>query len=117
MTHYCPKCGQRVLLRYGVHLSPRRADIFDVIKRASKYGGVSSLNLEGMFGKNVVKVHVSDINKLLTNVGYAIICSRTGCARGFYRLVKIRRKSNAKFDPTSTIPVRTSIKIPEQIHP
>ena len=91
MTHYCPKCGQRVLLRYGVHLSPRRADIFDVIRRATKHGGIRSDTLEGMFGKGTVKVHVSDINKLLTSVGYAIICSRTGCARGFYRLVKIRK--------------------------
>ena len=31
MTHTCPHCGQRMTLRHGVRLSPREADLFDLI--------------------------------------------------------------------------------------
>ena len=34
----CPNCGQRLLIRHGVRLSPRLADIFDVIAHSGKYG-------------------------------------------------------------------------------
>jgi hypothetical protein len=34
----CPCCGQRLLIRYGVALSPRLADLLDVIERAGEQG-------------------------------------------------------------------------------
>jgi hypothetical protein len=34
----CPQCGQRLLMRHGVRLSPRLADIFDVIERRGEFG-------------------------------------------------------------------------------
>ena len=86
-THFCPRCGQRVLLRLGVLLSPRRADVFDAIQRQNRYGGIRSDALAGMFGNsNVVKVHISQINKILALKGYRIVCEREGCAKGFYRI-------------------------------
>jgi hypothetical protein len=87
MTLTCPHCGQRVLLRLGVHLSPRRADVFDAIARQSKYGGIQGRALSAMFGGvRCVRVHISDINKLVRAKGWEIVCEREGCARGFYRL-------------------------------
>lgn len=35
----CPHCGQRMLTRLGVQLSPRQADLFDLIYRSSGGGG------------------------------------------------------------------------------
>lgn len=91
MTLYCPHCGQRVLLRLGVHLSPRRADVFDAIARQSKYGGIRADALAAMFGKlTLVRVHINHINKLLAPNGWQIVCEREGCAMGFYRIKKRR---------------------------
>jgi hypothetical protein len=87
----CPCCGQKVYLRRGAILSPRRADVFDMIDQQSKRGGIRSDVLIGLFGKAVI-VHVSDINKLLRPKGWEIFCAREGSARGFY---KIRRIKNA----------------------
>ncbi len=30
---HCERCGQRVLTRHGVHLSPKLADIFDAVEQ------------------------------------------------------------------------------------
>jgi len=93
-AHFCPCCGQRVMLRLGVLLSPRRADVFDAIERQSNYGGIRSDALAGMFGgSNVVKVHVNQINKILAPKDWRIVCEREGSAKGFYR---IRRGLNGR---------------------
>ena len=34
----CPCCGQRMLLRHGVALSPRLADLFDMVEHAGERG-------------------------------------------------------------------------------
>jgi hypothetical protein len=34
----CPHCGQRMLMRHGVRLSPKLADIFDMIEHAGERG-------------------------------------------------------------------------------
>jgi hypothetical protein len=34
----CPCCGQRLLVRHGVALSPRLADLFDLIERSGQRG-------------------------------------------------------------------------------
>jgi hypothetical protein len=91
MTLYCPRCGQRVLRRLGVMLSPRQADVFDMIQRQGKYGGIRIDTLADVFGKSVVKVHVCAINKLLATNGWQIVCKREGSAKGFYLIRKIKR--------------------------
>ena len=90
MTLYCPHCGQRVLLRLGADLSPRQADVFDVIERQTKRGGIRSDVLAGMFkgGDGCLKVHISNINKKLAPNGWQIVCERRGCKMGFYRIVE-----------------------------
>ena len=35
---HCRHCGQLILMRCGVRLSPRLADIFDMIERAGDHG-------------------------------------------------------------------------------
>lgn len=85
MTLYCSHCGQKILLRHGVQLSPRRAEIFDVINHHNKRGGIRSDVLANQFGgSNCVKVHVNHINKLLR--GWEIFCQREGSGKGFYRI-------------------------------
>lgn len=44
----CPHCGQRMLVRHGVQLSPKLADIFDAIERCGKFG-ISKEELGVMF--------------------------------------------------------------------
>ena len=95
MTLSCPRCGQRVVLRLGALLSPRRADVFDAIKQQNKYGGIRSDVLAGMFkGDKCVQNHIKDINKLLN--GWQIVCERKGSARGFYRIRQCRASSELK---------------------
>jgi len=81
-------------MRFGARLSPKQADIFDVIERQSGRsprhkrsgnGGIRSDVLASMFGgSNVVKVHISAINKLLMPQGWRIVCVSEGSAKGFY---------------------------------
>jgi hypothetical protein len=39
----CPLCGQRMLIRHGVALSPRQADIFDLIENSGERGVLNSV--------------------------------------------------------------------------
>jgi hypothetical protein len=86
--HFCPCCGQRVLLRLGVLLSPRQADVFDVIQRQNKCGGIRMDTLADLFKGNrgCLKVHISNINKKLALRGWRIVCEREGSTKGFYRI-------------------------------
>ena len=104
MTHYCPACGQRVLLRLGAMLTDREAEIFDLIKRQSKYGGIrSDALINGGGGRKVVAVHVCNINKKLAKQGWRIVCQREGSAKGFYRVVK--QEHNYGIRPVGTVMV------------
>ena len=38
MDNVCPCCGQRLLVRHGVRLSPKLADLFDLIERSGGRG-------------------------------------------------------------------------------
>jgi hypothetical protein len=38
VTETCPTCGQRMLVRHGVKLSPRLADFFDLIEQSGERG-------------------------------------------------------------------------------
>lgn len=87
----CPHCGQRMLIRYGVKLSPKLADIFDAIEN-SKDRGIDLETLSWMFypdskkqdAKNIVKVSISHINDLLVETDLRI---RSECRYGAYRVV------------------------------
>ena len=66
----CPHCGQRVLTRHGVELSPKLADIFDSVWVAGS-GGLSKEELATMYfgssnrtdGKRAAAVAISNINE------------------------------------------------------
>lgn len=94
MTLYCAKCGQRVLLRLGVLLSPTRADVFDAIQRQSKYGGIRVDTLAHMFAKTpaCMKVHINHINKILRPKHWEIVCERQGSSKGFYKVKRLEEK-------------------------
>jgi hypothetical protein len=72
MIAVCPHCGQRMLLRFGVRLSPHLADIFDMIERAGDRG----VRIESIVGalyagkptaaaRQAVKTNIIHINERL----------------------------------------------------
>lgn len=77
----CPQCGQRVIVRHGVALSPKKLDMFDMIERATPArGGISIDTLAEIFysdksakdGRNAVKVTVNQINDLFASTDITI---------------------------------------------
>lgn len=72
MTDTCQTCGQRVLIRHGAKLSPRSADIFDMIEKSGKRG-IPIETLSWVFysdkskraAAKLVAVHVNRLNDLL----------------------------------------------------
>ena len=78
-SYECPTCHQRILIRHGVRLSPRLADIFDAIERREKAGEFEEI-LAVMFygGKpkrdayNAIKVNIAHINDKLVETCYRI---------------------------------------------
>ena len=92
----CPHCGQRMMyMRAGARLSPQKARIFDVIKRAGA-GGISgddiieSLRLE--IGKNCLRAHVWQINEILQRFGAEVHIVAYGSK--LFRMID-ERKENA----------------------
>jgi hypothetical protein len=82
----CPHCGARMLVRHGVRLPPKKADLFDMIERSSNIG--SSLTQHALaeifypsfsehHGKANVRVMVSQINDLFESTD-VIIRARGG---------------------------------------
>lgn len=79
----CPCCGQRVLIRLGVRLSPRLADIFDMIER-SGLSGVASEVLIGVFypdrpceaARACLKSNISHLNVMLAETDFEVRASR-----------------------------------------
>lgn len=75
----CPHCGQRMLIRHGVQLSPKQADIFDMIER-SKDRGVPPAVLRDVFFANRparaayagVKAFVWQINEKLAETDLCV---------------------------------------------
>jgi hypothetical protein len=70
----CPCCGQRMLIRHGVKLSPKKADMFDVIARVTEADSrITVETLAGIFypgiaagdAKAAVRVTINQINDLL----------------------------------------------------
>ena len=86
----CPSCGQRLLMRHGIKLSPKKADLLDAIEDASKgRGGIEISVLVGMLYPGVSKqvalarlrVQISQLNSLLLSTNHRVVSPR----RGLYR--------------------------------
>jgi hypothetical protein len=68
----CPHCHQRMLMRHGVRLPPRCADLFDMIENTGARG-VLCETLAWVFysdkttraAKELVAVHINHINDFL----------------------------------------------------
>ncbi len=79
MTDVCPHCGQRMLLRHGVKLSPKQADIFDHIEHSGTRGVPPDV-LAWVFYPNSTKrnaqlalqVHVNQLNDRMGEAGLQI---------------------------------------------
>jgi hypothetical protein len=79
----CPCCGQRVLIRHGVRLSPRLADLFDMIERSGA-NGVASDVLIGVFypdralaaARACLKSNISHLNAVLAETEFEVRAGR-----------------------------------------
>jgi hypothetical protein len=88
----CPHCGQRMLVRHGVRLSPLLADLFDIIARSGESGIAASVLADIFYpgkptdgARNCIRQNVRWINERLVETDVSI----TGdgpTMRGFYRI-------------------------------
>jgi hypothetical protein len=93
----CPHCGQRMLMRHGVHLPPKLADLFDTIERTGE-AGISTEVLRGVLypgkstrdARNCVKAQVYHLNDLLAETDIEVRAS----SHDPYYKVKKRTKSD-----------------------
>lgn len=78
----CPHCGQRVLIRLGAQLSPRQADLFDLIERASSRGGEhvevlgwawAGAERSKLRQRYLIKATIYGINERLASTDYRIV--------------------------------------------
>ena len=75
----CKCCGQRLLVRHGVQLSPLLADLLDMVERTGK-AGISCETLAGIFypgksdfdGRNCVRTNVSHLNARLAETDFEV---------------------------------------------
>ena len=77
MNDACPHCGQKVLVRLGVMLSPRLTEIFDVIERSwnrrttrEVFGWMFYGNKSKRDGQRCVAVSINHINGKLCSTDY-----------------------------------------------
>jgi hypothetical protein len=79
MKMLCPHCGQALPeTRLGVRLTPLKASIFDLVKRAGPDGILSS-ELQARIGTKTrasLKSHIWQINDAIGEVGYRIVNDR-----------------------------------------
>ena len=78
----CPNCGQRLLIRHGVSLPPRCADIFDMIERAGDRGVLNEVLCWVFYSDKpkrdaarLVAVHINRINDFLQSTDVRISTS------------------------------------------
>ena len=91
----CPHCNQPMdNNRVGIRLSPLQAAIFDVIK-ASGDTGVTSQSIRTIVYENrrapklsAIKVHIWQINEVLQETEYMIICEQPEWRNWHWRLIK-----------------------------
>jgi DNA-binding SARP family transcriptional activator len=80
---FCPHCGQPLLIRYGVKLTPKKAELMDLIERRAAGVAIGTL-AETLYpgapanrAYERVKTTVCQINDLLAATDYRIV-SRAG---------------------------------------
>jgi len=85
----CEACGQRILVREGVPLSPLKAELYDSIMHSGK-NGIDAETLGWIHFPNsenkkrqvqCVKVHVGQLRDLLAGTRTTIECSKDGLYR------------------------------------
>ena len=92
----CKCCGQRLLVRHGVQLSPILADLLDMIERTGK-AGITCEALASIFypnksdhdGRNCVRANMTHLNARLAETDIEIRCDgyrRDSC----YHVIKRR---------------------------
>lgn len=92
----CKCCGQRLLTRHGVRLSPILADLFDMIERTK--AGITSETLAGIFypnksdkdGRNCVHVNMAHLNNKLAETNIEIRATRSKRDEP-YRIIRRRK--------------------------
>ena len=94
MTKCCPHCHQPMPeWRAGVRLSPLKAHIFDVIKRADCEGvsieTINALCFDGCSTAVNVRTHIHQINDALAGTDIQIRGGSAGMV-GFFHIVKQR---------------------------
>ncbi len=94
----CPHCGQRMLTRLGVQLSPRQADLFDLIENATPRGGEPIDVLGWVWAGTertvlqrayLIKATIYGINERLAGTDYRIVGD--GHRPVTYKLIKRRQ--------------------------
>lgn len=76
---FCPHCGQPILVRYGVKLTPKKAALLDLIER--RRAGLALANLAAVLYPGVainracerIKTQVCQINDLMAGTDYRIV--------------------------------------------
>ena len=76
---FCPHCGQPLLIRYGVKLTPKKAELLDLVERRAAgvaIGALAETLYAGVSTKRAhdrIKTQVCQINDLLAATDYRII--------------------------------------------
>ena len=74
MTEVCPACGQPVLVRHGIRLQRKKAELLDLIERHTAHGGIALNRLAWLTypddprliaRQRRVRVHINQLNDLL----------------------------------------------------
>jgi len=75
----CPTCGARLRMkRFGIEMSPLKAQLLDIV-RASGNDGVESeallerLPIKGVKRQRTLNVHINQINEAMTDTPWRII--------------------------------------------
>ena len=94
----CSLCGQPLLTRYGVRLTPLLADIFDMVERAGDYGMPLERKVAAIYGDRptpaaaqTLKVNVHHLNVKLEETNFRV--RMIPLRHGTYRLVKAGRRT------------------------
>ena len=75
MTEVCPACGQPILMRCGIRLQRKKAELFDVIEKYTRHGNGIELDRLAWLTypddprliarQRRVRVHINQLNDLL----------------------------------------------------
>jgi hypothetical protein len=95
MIDVCPTCGQPILMRHGVRLSPTKAAIFDMIERRQDGIALSSLaetlypGVDHHLAVGRIKTQIWQINSLFESTDSRVCAYRIVNNDWRYRLVEV----------------------------